>query len=378
MTVLIPCVAAITMLSIVGEERGAVAESSGALTRGEAPEDGSQGSPDGGETSEVRADRLRAAVLPVATEGSIPSADLALLEERLLEGLGRGGFDLVGPDTVKASGDSSGACDSKACAVSVGTAFSATHVVRAKVTLVDRDYRIDVSLADVAAGGDEIASASEGCEICGVMEAAALMETSAAVLRSKLDALNLGPTMLEVRSDPEGAVVRVDGEIVGTTPLQRALPSGKHRVRVEATGYISLEREVVFVEGATETIDLSMEPLPSVLPPARWGWGALSVGIVALGGGAALTWLDRRPQQFRCAVSDGSKDADGDCEFLWNTRWFGAGTLIAGSAMVTLGAVILLDARLRSKPKQEAAWRSSPRRPRVSVGPRGVAIFGRF
>ncbi|MGB1700106.1 MAG: PEGA domain-containing protein, partial [Nannocystaceae bacterium] len=202
-------------------------------------------------------------------------------------------------------------------------------------------------------------------------------ETSAAVLRRKLDALDLGPTKLEVRTEPAGAVVRVDGEIVGTTPLERTLPSGKHRVRVESMGYISLEKEIVFVEGATETVDLTLEPLPSVLPPARWGWGALSVGLVALGGGAALAWLDRKPQNFRCSEEDGSKDADGDCEFLWNTKWFAAGSFVAGSALVTLGAVILLESRLRSRPKQEA-WRSSPRRPRVMVGPRGVTLTGRF
>ena len=378
MSVLVSGIFAVTMVSFVGVDRGVDVAAFEAFVRRPAPDNASEDTAEGGAPSASLELKLRAAVLPIVMEGSIPTSDLALLEERLLEGLGRGGFDLVGPDAVEAGGESSGACDSKACAVAVGTAFEATHVVRAKVTLVDRDYRIDVSLADVAAGGDEIASASEGCEICGVMEAAALMETSAAVLRRKLDALNLGPTMLEVRSEPEGAVVRVDGEIVGTTPLERALPSGKHSVRVEASGYISLEREVVFVEGATESIDLTLEPLPSVLPPARWGWGALSVGIAALGGGAALTWLDRRPQAFRCSQADGTQDRQGDCKFLWNTRWFGAGTLIAGSAMVTLGAVILLDARLRSKPKQEAAWRSSPRRPRVSVGPRGVAIFGRF
>jgi len=321
--------------------------------------------------------RLRAAVLPIVVEGSLPTSDLELLRERLLEGLGRGGFELIGPDEVQTAEKMSGECESKACAVAVGAAFDATHVVRTKVTLVDRDYRVDVILADVALGGDEIASASEGCEICGVMDAAGLMETSAAVLRRKLDALSLGTTKIEVRSDPEGAVVRIDGEIVGTTPLERALPSGKHSVRVEARGHISLEREIVFVEGATETVDLTLDPLPSVLPPARWGWGALSVGVVALGGGVALTWLDRKPQKFRCGRDEGTQDRDGDCQYLWNTRWFGAGSMIAGGAMVTLGAIILLESKLRSKPQQEAR-RSPPRRPRVQVGPRGVTVSGRF
>lgn len=328
-------------------------------------------------TDIAEASSLTAVVLPMFVEGTMPDSDRTLLEARLIEGLDRGGFAVIAPETLRADGVSTAACQERGCVEEIGRRYNATHVVRGLVSVEDRDYGVTIELADVAASGDVIATSSQSCEICGPLDAAGLVETSAAVLRNKLDALALGPTTMIATSEPEGAVVRVDGEIVGTTPLERALPAGKHIVRVEAEGYIALEREVVFVEGAQEQVDFTLDPLPSVLPAARWGWASLSVGLLALGGGGVLTAVDRRPQEFRCSEAEGTKDRDGDCKYLWNTRWFGASAMAVGGGLVTLGIVVLVESRLR-KSSGQVAWRRSPRQPRISVGPAGLRVFGKF
>ena len=321
---------------------------------------------------------LRAVVVPPNVPSELPDEDRALFEERLLGGLDRGGFDVVPPAKLRDAGFEPSSCPDNTCAEALGREYDATHVVFSTVRVEDRDYSVVVELADVSKAGEVIASSTQSCEICGSLDAAGLIETAAAVLRTKLDALAVGPTILIATSTPEGAIVKIDGEIVGVTPLERAIPSGKHLLRVEADGYISLEREVTFVEGAQESLDLSLEPLPSRLPPARWGWASVASGLVLLGGGGALAWLDRRPQTFRCSETDGTKDRLGNCKYLWNTRWYAAGSLATGGALLSLGVIILVEARTRSSAARTQAWHRNPRRPRLGVSPRGLSLSGRF
>lgn len=48
---------------------------------------------------------------------------------------------------------------------------------------------------------------------------------------------------LKVESAPEKAMVTVDGEPVGHTPIELILPEGTHRVRVAAAGFEPWEKE---------------------------------------------------------------------------------------------------------------------------------------
>src|SRR5690606_31464176 len=101
--------------------------------------------------------------------------------------------------------------------------------------------------------GQPVARSQQSCEICGIADAGALLQTAAATLRTKLDALTQSPASLSIASSPGGAMVTVDGEVVGTTPLERQVLTGKHVLRVSKDGYITVEREVTFVEGIAET-----------------------------------------------------------------------------------------------------------------------------
>ena len=58
---------------------------------------------------------------------------------------------------------------------------------------------------------------------------------------------------LQVKVDPQGAAVQVDGQFVGTTPLTLEIPPGQHAVRVELSGFEPLEQELTLGAAVART-----------------------------------------------------------------------------------------------------------------------------
>jgi serine/threonine-protein kinase len=87
---------------------------------------------------------------------------------------------------------------------------------------------------------------------------------------------------LRVRSEPEGALVRLDGQPVGTTPLESLdLATGRHEVRLERRGYAPAATEVEGRWGQLADVSLRLErdrsplsaspPIPAPTPVVREG-----------------------------------------------------------------------------------------------------------
>ncbi len=334
------------------------------------------------------------AVLPLAVEGELSDADRESLTDELVGGLQRGDFRVVDPAAVVSASSKAEGCADAKCLAAVAEATEATHVLRARVTVVDRDYAVDVELFD-GSSGKSLAKTDEGCEICGIADAGNLMATAAATLRTKLDALAKGPSTLEITSQPEGAEVLLDGEIIGVTPLERPVIPGKAVVRVSKEGFIAIEREVTLVEGVAESVTFELEKVPSRLPSRPWGWVSLGVGIAALGAAATFAALGIAESDYRIGgrcrnrlgpnKADGPlEDADGDCLFVWNTEAHVLGFGIAGGALTTLGVAILLNSRARKRASkgegglEGSTARRRRRRPRVGLGWGNVTVSGRF
>jgi hypothetical protein len=312
-----------------------------------------------------------AAVLPLTISGELSEADRAALAGRLVEGLERGSFAVIAPDQVAGMSAEAKGCANAKCFTAVAAASSSTHLVQTSVTVEDRDYQISVTLID-GSDGAVLARTDDGCEICGVADVGGLLATAAATLRTKLDALASGPATLILTSDPMDADVYLDGELVGVTPLDRPVIPGKHLLRISKDGYIALEREVTFIEGVSETIDTTLDKVPSRLPGRRWGWASIGVGAAALGGGLALTFLHDKPFESDCTGDN--VDTGGNCRFLWDTKWAGAGTAIAGAALGTLGVAILLTTSKGKTKKLEDGKVEA----RVGIGPGNISLHGRF
>lgn len=311
----------------------------------------------------------KTAILPLVIEGELPETDRETLTNQLVDGLQRGSFEVVTPDQVVAVAPK-GDCSKPGCMQKIAAATGASHIVRAIVEVVDRDYTVRVELYD-GSDGTKIVSASDGCEICGVADVGGLIETQAATLRTKLDALASGPGSIVVSSDPEGAEVTLDGEPFGVTPLDKPVIPGDHVIRVSKDGYIAVQEKRTFVEGARESLSYELEKVPNRLPKRPWGWASLGIGIAAIGGGVGLTFLHDSEYKLGGRCTGENIDADGDCRYLHNTKWYGVGLTLAGGALVTLGVAVLINTAKnpRKKAKAEAAVRQH-----LQVGPGGVGI----
>jgi len=84
------------------------------------------------------------------------------------------------------------------------------------------------------------------------------------------DALRSQVAVLQVKTEPEGALLWVDRKDLaprGETPIEIALPQGEHRTFIEKDGYISDERMQTAVRGETVVLKLSMLPIPVAPEP---------------------------------------------------------------------------------------------------------------
>jgi len=337
------------------------------------------------------------AILPLKVDGNLSESDQAELTKALIAGLQRGNFSVTPPEQVVAADSSAASCDSTGCYKSVAAKTGAAYVVRVVVVVKDRDYTIQAEL--LGADGNRLAETADGCEICGVVDASGLIDSAAATLRLKLDALAKGPAAVQLSSDPKGAIVSIDGQIAGTTPLNRPVVPGKHLIRVDLDGYISIERQVTFVEGVNEDLAFTLEKLPSRLPGRRWGFVSLGFGIAALGGAIGFGFLDEKPFRVGGACDDAYMTGDGEGEFnyipnggdsitggpecakLWRTEPIAIPLAVVGGALLTLGIAILANSRKKTdkssgaKDKPIAQRRT---RPRVGLGLGSVSLSGRF
>ncbi|MBS2023444.1 MAG: PEGA domain-containing protein, partial [Deltaproteobacteria bacterium] len=79
-----------------------------------------------------------------------------------------------------------------------------------------------------------------------------------------------GPARLTIESDPMGADITVDGQVVGTTPLAQevSLEAGEHQVEARRAGFVSVAQTVTVEQAQTASLRLAMAPAPKEpLPP---------------------------------------------------------------------------------------------------------------
>lgn len=283
----------------------------------------------------VAEEAIRVVVLPVAVEGSLAEQFRVELADALDGGLTRGGFELI-----HAAVAADARCLESACVRMVTKDAAAAYAVRLIVTAEDRDYRITVELLE-AETGDVVARGEEACELCGISDVREIVASQAAVIRGRLETSEAPAPVLLFVSRPPGAVIELDGEPVGTTPLERIVTEGRHWARASLDGYVSEERPVEAVVGMRERVQFELAPVPRLSDQTRarirpWGWATLGVGIAALATGITLIAVDDQPDRIRC--SGLNIDGDGDCRYLLETRNAGIGVAAAG--LVLTGAAI--------------------------------------
>jgi hypothetical protein len=129
------------------------------------------------------------------------------------------------------------------------------------------------------------------------------------LVEAALDDLDTIIAVLDVQVMPQGATVKVDGKIVGTSPLDEPVETnpGPHVLEVVAKGYETYREEFFVTEGQQKSFGIELIPLPQqpevplvpdqeqpepegptrhVAAPLFWVMGGLTVALAA---GAAAT-----------------------------------------------------------------------------------------
>ncbi|HEY8379290.1 MAG TPA: hypothetical protein VIK91_22505, partial [Nannocystis sp.] len=105
---------------------------------------------------------------------------------------------------------------------------------------------------------------------------------------------------------------------------------------------------------------------------------SIAVGVLGIGGGAALTAIDGKNYIFDCEganVMNPGITGEKECKYLFNTKWYGFAATLAGAALVTLGAVILINARPKT---DRGSKRAALGNTQLGLGAGSFVLRGRF
>ena len=301
------------------------------------------------------------AIVSVEFSGDIKPAAHEPIRAALEQGLTNAGVEVV---TATSEG-----CSDNACMVSAAEGVDATHAIRLDVSAAGNDYDIALTLVD---RGGKASKRSSQCQICGFAEVATMVGDEAGAFGPTLLRAD-APASFHIESTPSGSEVRIDGELVGETPLDVEITPGEHVVAVSRDGYSVAQSELVAVPGVQERLTLGLVELPKQRDPNKQrrlrvaGWSLIGVGVATAGGGAAALVLHHKSPSNRCTPD--VIDANGLCQWRYNTLPVGIPLVAAGAASLIAGAVL---AAVGSKD------RSSESKVAVSFGPDGVLISGRF
>lgn len=169
--------------------------------------------------------------------------------------------------------------DETRCLVQLGALAGAARVI-STAAVVERDnFRVTLRLVDIA-GGSELRN------IDGVVPAAEL--------RAGLEGLTTGlllPSLhkgeLQVDVSEARAMILVDGELRGTTPLANPLQvrAGKRTVRIEKDGFAPVEQVVVVPFNGLATIQAELSPGESTVAGNAHRTRVLVLDLLAEGSG---------------------------------------------------------------------------------------------
>lgn len=285
--------------------------------------------------------------LPVHVEGDLGAGWKQQLDQSVADGLARGNFDVVVSDQQ---------CGAPACWKQIASTHDAAFLVHTEVQVTDGNYAIALQLID-GSSGEVMAETTDECEVCGMQNTRELVADQAAALRTKLDALVAGPPSVVIGSSPATAIVQIDGQVIGQTPVRRELTAGKHIARAEKAGYVTVEREFVAVEGVEERMDFELPPLPDIGPRFRpWGWVGIGTGAASIAAGVTLMVLDERPAPGdRC--SGDNVDTSGNCRFRYDTLAPGLILTTAGAILALAGTAVLVAMRPRRRARRsQTTW----------------------
>ncbi len=233
--------------------------------------------------------------------------------------------------------------------------------------------------------------------------------------RKRLEQLRQKLARLKVTCLVDGAVVRANGRSVGRTPVELSSYHEPRRYEISASkrGYRDAKTKATLVAGATQTVDLVLEPPSAEQPaathtasqPARTPASAAALsqvprpgpqqelarrrrvktisGYILLGAGAALTAASaltfiigtNKGDEAYKSYSEATVQADMDRH--WSDLESAREVVYGGIAMSVAAAAVCSVAAYQLLTRPSAAEISGATTPTINVGPRpGGALLG--
>jgi hypothetical protein len=296
----------------------------------------------------------RLAIGKIDWSGNIPQPLRRTLADRLADGLKAVAFEVLKPGGQAPIEGQAQECSETACWQRSAQALGVSYLISAAVEEHEKTFAITLELINGRTGA-VVGTNRERCEICGAEEVGEKMALAAATLRSRLESLAQGPARFVIRTNPHGARVKLDGRVVGQTPVDTNLSAGQHSVVIEHEGYTPLERTITATSGVDETLDLDLVRVPTSFPFGVAGWAAIGAGVALAGGG--LYFLSKDGDEVSCSKEIRDMDLDKqDCPEVYDTKVLGASLLGLSAVSITLGGVWLyMDQPGSEAPTQERA-----------------------
>lgn len=334
-----------------------------------------------------KADETRVAVMPLMVEGDVESEVQGRINDQIREALESETY------TVVPGRPPGGTCRDYRCIHSVAKDADAQYVVVGSIATVERDYGIAVFVYDFS--GKLKAKEEATCEICSYDEAGDALAAKVEALKPELESLvenpygerekehddSEGPGTFIIRTDPPGAVVKIDGKRRGTTPLTIEVEPGLRELEVSARNHATLTKTVRAIRSERINMEYSLvesdERQTKALRATGITFSILGVGL--LGAGIPLLAIDESPVKNDCEGTN--VDFEGTCRYRYNTLLPGALLTATGAAALVTGLATGLVAFGRRN-KVDKSNIDDLDEDTISVtpvfGPTSVGLRGRF
>jgi hypothetical protein len=247
-------------------------------------------------------DRPRVAILEVALGGDAAPALRARIEKSLDGGLYAAGYEVIPEREVAAKlrrARSLAGCTSTTCLLRIGDLVGAQRFVRARVRAAAGAYDVELELLAADAEGGLVRRLERGCQACNAREANDLVSRAVVELMTPPAPEPPRPVRVAVTSRPAGAEVKVDGQVVGVSPVEVEVAPGEHAFEAGGVAGHGVATRQVAVEGQAAEVLLELVPVaPAPRDEPRgarfgsWKWAAAGGAVAAVGAGVTLLALD--------------------------------------------------------------------------------------
>lgn len=223
-----------------------------------------------------------------------------------------------------------------------------------------------------------------------------LPQARADEVQREVDELRRRVAQLEVVCEVPGAMVFIDDELVGETPLGKQLrvSAGRRRLKVQKVGYNLFEQSFEVAGAETRSIRVQLVETTSAAPasvlvtrgPEREPWqrwttpswvGLGAAGVLAVGGAVTGSLAYRDASDVRNSSQEGPVNDDVRDQRKQAKGLALASDVLLGAAVLTAG-VTLTVTLLRSPPPVSADARRAPDPWSLGLGPGGVGVRHTF